>query len=408
MRLSAYIFSLAVCGTSVILNGIANGVAATPSNFPKLPTHADSSLIQDDSVRQGHNRWYNKLTNLANSKVLPSPAFGRSPETGILIGGGVFYATQLNQDPLARKSQISVAGAYTQRKQWILTQSGLLSIGNDRHILQWNLGWRNFFDRYYGLETEVSPKYFIPYRFETLNLHATLLTRIAHSSHFMGPVLRFNSMYHTAWEEDPTTRQWQRPPGYEGHATVGLGARWVHDTRLQLINPRQGHWYEFAYRMHPRWSNLNPAYNQWNLDLRRYQPLRNRANPKGPLDDVVWAHRIFLHSAGQGVSFREMPALGGDNLLRGYFRGYTRGHRAWVIENELRGMWGKRLGWNLYWGAGQSGNTWESVVERLPRQSLGGGLRILPNPSAGTLLRIDYARTIDGQVGVYFEVNEAF
>jgi hypothetical protein len=39
---------------------------------------------------------------------------------------------------------------------------------------------------------------------------------------------------------------------------------------------------------------------------------------------------------------------------------------------------------------------------------LGGGLRILPNPSAGTLLRIDYARTIDGQVGVYFEVNEAF
>ncbi|MFM7178926.1 MAG: hypothetical protein ACKOX5_05410, partial [Bacteroidota bacterium] len=202
-----------------------------------MPTHADSSLIQDDSVRQGHNRWHNKLTNLANSKVLPSPAFGRSPETGILVGGGIFYATQLKQDPLARKSQISVAGAYTERKQWILTQSGLLSIGNDRHILQWNLGWRNFFDRYYGLETEVSPEHFIPYRFETYNFHATLLTRIALSSHFIGPVLRFNSMYHTAWEEDPTTRQWQRPPGYEGHATVGLGARWVHDTRLQLINP---------------------------------------------------------------------------------------------------------------------------------------------------------------------------
>ena len=387
---------------------LANGFAAIPPIIPRLTTLADSFQIQNDSIPKDHNRLYEKLVNLPNSKVLPSPALGRSPETGILAGIGIFYATQLNQDPFARKSQISFAGAYTQRKQWILSQSGLLSTGNDRHIIQWNLGWRNFFDRYYGLETEVAPEQFIPYRYETLNLQATLLTRIEQSSHFVGPVLRLNSMYDVDWKADPESRHWQRPPGYQGHSTVGLGARWVHDTRLQLINPRQGHWYEFAYRMHPRWSSLNPAYSQWNLDLRGYQPLRHRAKPKGLLDDIVWAHRFFLHSAGQGVSFREMPALGGNTLLRGYFSGYARGLQLWAIENELRGMLGKRLGWNLYWGAGQSANTWKSTIDRMPRQSLGGGLRIIPNPSAGTLLRMDFARTIDGQVGVYFEVNEAF
>lgn len=404
MGITVFLLCLTCLGTSVLTFGFA---AQYPEN-PKSVTHRDSGLFLSDSTRKSYKGFYKELINLSNSKVLPSPVLGRSPETGIMVGGGVFYATQLNQDPFARKSQISVAGAYTQRKQWILTQSGLLSIGNDRHIIQWNLGWRNFFDRYYGLGAFVSPENFMSYRFETVNIQTTLLTRLGKSPNFIGPVLRFNSMYDVIWEENALLQQWPRPPGFEGHATIGMGARWVHDTRLQLINPRQGHCYEFAYRIHPRLSNLNPAYTQWNLDLRRYQPLRYQAKSKGPLDDVVWAQRIFLHSAGQGVAFREMPALGGDNLLRGYFRGYARGLHVWAIENELRGIWSTRLGWNLYWGAGQSGDDWKSIIERMPRQSWGCGLRIIPNPSAGTLLRIDYARTVDGQAGVYFEVNESF
>lgn len=350
----------------------------------------------------------NRILNLSNSNLLPSPILSRSPETGFVFGGGLFYAIQLNKDSLLRKSQISIAGAYTQRKQWIMTQSGLLSAGNDRHIIQWNLGWRNFFDRYYGLGPNLDPEDYIQYRFETINLHSTLLTRFRNTSHFVGPVLRYNSMYHVKWDEDPSTLSGKRPPGLDGHTTIGLGGRWVHDTRQHLINPRQGHWWEIACRFHPNLPNRNPGYIQWNLDLRQYIRLRYHITPRGPADDVLWASRFFLHSAGQGVSFREMPALGGDNLLRGYFRGYARNLNLWAVENELRGMWGSRLGWNLYLGAGQIGETWKTSIKRSPLQSWGCGIRMLPNPRAGTLLRIDYARTANGQAGVYFEVNEAF
>jgi len=274
--------------------------------------------------------------------------------------------------------------------------------------MQWNLGWRNFFDRYYGLGPNLDPADYIQYRFETINLHATLLSRFRNTSHFLGPVLRYNTMYRVKWNEDPSTLQWKRPPGFEGHATIGIGGRWVHDTRPQLVNPRQGHWWELACRFHPDLPHQNPGYSQWNLDLRQYIPIRYRSASRGPADDVLWAYRLFLHGAGQGVSFREMPALGGDNLLRGYFRGYARSLNLWAVENELRGMWGARLGWNLYQGAGQSGETWKSTITRSPLQSWGFGIRLLPNPRAGTLLRMDYARTANGQVGVYFAVNEAF
>jgi outer membrane protein assembly factor BamA len=189
---------------------------------------------------------------------------------------------------------------------------------------------------------------------------------------------------------------------------MGFGVRWVHDTRRQLINPRQGHWWELACRFHPDLPDNNPKYSQWNLDCRQYFPLRYKFPSRGPGDDVLWASRFFLHGAGKGVSFREMPALGGDNLLRGYFRGYARNLNLWAVENELRGMWGKHLGWNLYLGAGQIGETWKSVVTQSPMHSWGFGIRLLPNPAAGTLLRMDYARTANGQTGVYFEVNEAF
>jgi hypothetical protein len=325
-----------------------------------------------------------------------------------MAGGGIFYTTQLNNNPLLRKSQFSIAGAYTERKQWIVTHSGILSVTNDKHIIQWNLGWRNFFDRYYGLGISIDPTTYLPYRFETVNLHATLLTRMGKSPHFVGPVLRYNSMSKVIWEKEPEYFQWKSPPGYTGHATLGFGSRWVHDTRNQLVNPRKGHWYEFAFRIHPPMPDNNPSYHQWNLDVRHYLPLRQKQNPKGPLDEMIWASRIFVHSAGQGVSFREMPALGGDNLLRGYFRGYVRSYNLWAVENEVRGMWGKQLGWNLYAGTGQADKAWQSTLNRTPMASWGCGIRLIPNPNSGTLLRIDYARTADGQAGLYFEVNEAF
>ncbi len=387
-------------------------------NRDSIPPHG---LPNRDTLQNSLGYW---MDLLRNSPVLPSPVMGRSPETGFLVGMGLFFGPGHNNEKnKGRGSQWSIAGAYTAKKQWILSHSGTYATPNDRSLWQWNLGWRRFWDRFYGTGPGIDPLEWTPYRFHTANFQMTYNRRLGSGRHFVGPVLRFNTMDQVRWDVPRPDNQVSKVPGYWGHRTLGLGMRWIYDTRPHVINARRGVFFEGSIRWHaalgrtltpeaeawkqrmliPNDSIFNPSYLFWNLDLRGYQPLRTRSSL-----DAVWAWRLVMQSAGSGVSFREMPALGGDNLLRGHFRGAYRDLCLWGVENEWRGQWGGHFGWNLYNGWGMVGPSWSAMSRNQPRWSYGAGLRWTPNPKARTLLRIDWARTIDGQSGLYFEVNEAF
>lgn len=395
-------------------------------NFQKSSSFTGDTIAAFDPNNQntGQNRLNFWMNSLKNSPVLPSPVMGRSPETGFLVGMGLFFGPGKNQGTDGgRGSQWNIAGAYTTKKQWIFSHSGTYSTPEDRSLWQWNLGWRRFWDRFYGIGPGINADVWTPYRFHTANFQITYNRRLGLGRHFVGPVLRFNTMNQVRWDGPLPDSLVSKVPGYWGHRTLGLGGRWVYDTRRHVINPRNGLFFEGSIRWHPAmpkalspeaeaWrqrqfvpddSVFNPSYWFWNLDLRGYQPLHNIKH-----FDAVWAWRLVMQSAGNGVAFREMPGLGGDNLLRGHFRGSYRDRCLWGVENEWRGQWGSHVGWNLYNGWGMVGPSWSAMSRYQPRLSYGAGLRWTPNPSARTLLRIDWARTIDGHSGIYFEVNEAF
>ena len=413
----------------------ATGAPATGSQLPNPSrpesmlqgrTPAPTNLCSADSPQTAPSiplpRW---VRNLSGSNLLPSPAFGRTPETGVLLGLGLFYtpsAKSLQAVP-RRKSQIGFIVAYTERKQWILNQSAILSGPQDRYLIQWNMSWRNYWDQYFGIGPRVDPRQSTPFRFESLHLQASLLKRLSATHHYLGPQVRFNQLYRVRWETLPPQLVSTPTPGLWGHFTLGLGGRWVHDTRNEVVNPRRGHWREVTLRYHPAFphtvnastldwirrygsdpdSLANPAYWQYHLDLRHYTPLLQGKN-----HDLIWASRFLVHGATPGIAFREMPSLGGDDLLRGYFRGTYRDRCLWAVENEIRGLWGDYIGWNLYTGLGQVDAHWQGAFFSPPRFSWGAGLRLIPNPKARTLLRIDWARTGEGTGGLYFEVNESF
>jgi outer membrane protein assembly factor BamA len=415
---SLLIIMVVACFNGPSPSSMAFGAASSQT---VLDTSLTSIPPRIDSAKFGPATW---LDMLQKSPVLPSPVMGRSPETGFLVGLGLFFGPRPNQEANGgRGSQWGLAGAYTAKKQWIFSHSGNFSTPKDRSLWQWNLGYRRFWDRFYGTGPGINPQQWSSYRFQTANLQMAYSQRFGRSRHFAGPVLRYNTMHRVQWDQVLADSLVSSIPGYWGHQTLGLGGRWIYDTRNQVINARNGTYLESSFRWHtpmaqvltpearawkerypvPMDTAFNPSYWFWSLDCRGYQPL---AFPQKL--DAIWAWRVVLQSAGTGVSFREMPALGGDNLLRGHFRGAYRDRHLWAVENEWRVLFGSSFGWNLYNGWGMVGPSWTSMPHQQVRMAYGTGIRWTPNARARTLLRIDWARTTDGQNGFYFEVNEAF
>ena len=84
----------------------------------------------------------------------------------------------------------------------------------------------------------------------------------------------------------------------------------------------------------------------------------------------------FGSSAGGHVPFQLMPSLGGQNLLRGYFAGRFRDHKAIAAQSELRFRVWRRMGGVLFASLGQvAANRQQLAVDRL-HYAYGFGLRI--------------------------------
>ncbi|MFN6225706.1 MAG: hypothetical protein ACK4ZC_03150, partial [Bacteroidota bacterium] len=114
----------------------ASGYASTSSSsntpFFNAPSSNAPSFNRDSIPPHGppnrdtsQNRLGYWMDLLGNSPVLLSPVMGRSPETGFMVGMGLFFGPRHNNEKnQGRGSQWSIAGAYTAKKQWILSHSG--------------------------------------------------------------------------------------------------------------------------------------------------------------------------------------------------------------------------------------------------------------------------------------------
>jgi len=359
----------------------------------------------------------NKLLNkILNSRILPAPILTLSPETGLGIGGGLFYALKGKKNE--RKSGIQFVVLGTTKKQFIIGTSGNLIFEKDKFQLNWNISGRYFFDKYYGIGSFKNPTNLSNYTFRLLSIQASHLSKFKTTPIYIGPQIRVQLLDKIKWEKSLKNM----PPGGQGNFTTGLGMRILFDKRNEIINPTNGILFEINGRTHPSFptiaskeieesrasglipqdSSVNPKYTYLSTEIRKYTPLRKESL------NLILANRILIAFSSVGTPFRELPNLGGGNNLRGIYQGSLRDHANFLVENEIRWQLNKLFGINLYTGAGQVANTLKYDLLKNLIVSGGFGFRIIPNPNSSTLLRIDFAKSNIGQFGIYFELNEAF
>jgi outer membrane translocation and assembly module TamA len=115
---------------------------------------------------------------------------------------------------------------------------------------------------------------------------------------------------------------------------------------------------------------------------------------------------------GGEVPFNQLSQMGGENMMRGYFRGRFRDENQIAAQMEYRLLplklgFSDRIGATVFAGAGDVFSSWDELQIEDIKWSAGVGARFLLFQQKDVYLRFDYAFTPDG-TGFYIGVGEAF
>jgi hypothetical protein len=333
----------------------------------------------------------------AKPYVIWLPVIYYTPETRLAVGAGGMLGFRLgHQDDQTRPSSLPFVFVYTQNKQLELVVDPDIYLPGNKYLLSGTLRFERMPQDFYGIGYAAAgsaPESYTPH---AIGLVASVKKR--YLGHLWAGV---------QYEFDRTTMKAAQPGGLLSSGAVtgsgggivsGAGVSVTLDTRDNVFFPRRGHFLQATADRYGRALGSDFSYTSAKLDLRAYRPVRTF--------DVL-AAQVYLKSQGGAPPFYELSMLGGDALLRGYYRGRYRDMAVVVAQAEYRAHIWKRVGAAAFAGLGEVCAALDRCSARDVLPSAGGGLRIKLDPKGGTNLRVEYAVGRSSRA-FYVTVQEAF
>lgn len=335
----------------------------------------------------------------------PTTGFGFAPvagvtyssETSVMFGTAavLFYKPPLVEE--RRASQLTLALAYSLRRQIVGTAYTDLFVFDDRFFLQAAFNFMVYPDSYFGIGNDTRLADEERYTPRTIELRLRPLYQLLDNV-FVGPALRFENV--GVSDVDPEGMLASGAVlGSEGGFDFSFGLAASYDTRDSTLYPRRGASMQY-------WTLVSdPAFGadfrmaRTLLDLRYYFPL-------GPRDHVLAVQGVGRFSTGD-VPFFALGRLGGEKLLRGHFNGRYRDKQLVAAQAEYRFPLFWRLGMVAFAGLGDVAERWRDLRVREVKYSVGSGLRLNVSSKERIHLRGDFGFAGD-EWDVYVNVGEVF
>jgi outer membrane protein assembly factor BamA len=177
---------------------------------------------------------------------------------------------------------------------------------------------------------------------------------------------------------------------------VGPGLAW--DSRDHSLAPHRGAFYDIVLMSSQPSLGSTYEFTTMVFDLRQYFPIR---------PGHTFAGNVYIAVQDGQAPFYQLPQLGGDELLRGYFEGRYRDKTLMLAQAEYRFpiLW--RIGGTAFGGLGNVSPTFREFGETAPKWSVGAGLRLMLNRDERLNLRADLG-IARGAQGFYVGIGEVF
>jgi len=348
-----------------------------------------SALPLEEKKEQNKAAKKNKLTFL--------PIIYYTPETKIAGGvGGLYYFRTSKSDLKSRPSSILMDFVYTGMKQVLLEFYPDIYIDSGKYHLVGTLFYKKYTEKFFGIGNTTSDDMEEDYSFRVARLDVSFLRKVSEKLYFgIQYELEHNKI---ASVEEGGLLERMDIIGSDGGTASGIGAVLNWDSRNNIFFPTQGSFYQISTKFFRQAFGSSYNFNRFNLDFRKYFPI---------FSSQALVLQGYVNLITGNPPFQLLSLLGGQNLMRGYYKGRYRDKNMLALQMEYRFPVWWRLGFVGFFGFGE-------VAEKLSHFRInnfkftgGWGIRYKISREEGTNLRLDFGFG-KGTVGVYVTVKEAF
>lgn len=373
-----------------------------------LTTAAADDEIEDDRglLRRYVDQILDDTAEPGKPQFLVYPVVAFSPETRLEVGLSSLYIFNARRDPANRLSEVPVYAFYTLNRQYGIWLDHAIFSDRNRLSFLGEIRLQDFPLKYYGIGPDAASSDAVLVNAQQLALRERVLFRLQESDFYLGPEVGFNSMREVTFvaleEEGSASPPVELPIGGEGTTNITFGAGLVYDTRHNPLNVRQGAFGELAWLHSSDRFVSDYTFSNTYVDLRGYLPVG---------ENNVLAGQLVGQLGSGELPFNELGLIGGESLMRGYYRGRYRDRSLTAAQAEMRFLplplgFTRRLGAAVFLAAGGVSPSLDTTLSSL-RLSGGAGLRVLTFPKSDIYTRLDVGYSEDGP-GFYVYVGEAF
>ena len=325
------------------------------------------------------------------------PLLFRTPETGLAFGGVLLYTSGLG---LKRPSPIISGLMYTEKKQILWGAGGRFILEPQDRSIYFYSEIAKFPQTFYGIGSQTLRQNATSYQ-EERNLFefGGDLELIPDLSVGAGLMLR-NDVFLSLEPKDQGLLGKSRYLGENGGPQRGVQGYLLWESTDDNFFPTEGLKAQLFSQHYLKEFGSRFPFSAQKLDARYYYLL---------IPGWIQAVQLFVQNQNGDPPFYQMAQLGGNDILRGYYKGRYRDRKLFVLQTESRLKVSKY--WNVvaFSGLGNVADTWARMPDVAAKPSYGAGVRYQISPKQKINLRLDlgWGRN-QGGPQVYLYVMEAF
>jgi len=355
----------------------------------------DSTTVATDTVSK-FDATNAKMERLF--KIIPVPLYSYSTEAGHTFGLAKFNLIDLSKlDSISPASRISEVATFSTEGRINISVSTDLNWHQGKYMVMGFINFKQQPEYMLGIGNDVSIE----------NVEQVSTTRLKFVNYGLIQVVKdlylgigVDLTNYTNIKYDSTSFLVRdNVSGTEGGTSTGLGFSAVYDSRDNRYNAYKGYFVALKTMTFPSWMGNPYLYSSYNLDARTY------INPW--LKHVIAFQATTAYRSGD-VPFYELAMMGGEDQMRGYYKGALRDNVLVDGQMEYRMPVWKMFGVTGFIGTGRVSHSYSDLSLDGFWLSYGAGLRIRVDTKHNTNLRLDWGFGPNGVNGFYINFAEAF
>ena len=321
-----------------------------------------------------------------------------TPETELAFGAGGIFVFYTSKDSIVYPSKIGFGGFYSTLGNYKISANPAFYFFENNLYIRAPISFGFFVDKFWGVGDDTPETGNEQYTRQDFSVTLYLQSPpIVFSADRSGLVIDYNNTEIIDKRENPLLYD-STLIGADGGSILGFGFDLTWENRDNIFFPNKGGYQYFRFSIYP--SGVSDFYFiDIELDVRKYWSFSK---------DHVFATNFYIKSVSGDVPFYKLPAIGGSQMMRGYFYGRYRDNFYSMLQVEYRQYFWRRFGFVVFGGLGNVSSQLLSYDFSTMKYSYGAGLRFLFNKEQKINLRMDIGFGQDGNRGIYFGIEEAF